>query len=343
MTPVSIALAVYNGQRHIQRQLESLAAQTHQPAELIISDDASTDDTLKIVDAFAKTAPFPVHVHCNDIRLGYRANFIKAASLCRSELIAFCDHDDYWYPHKIAQSLKAFQNPNILLTFHNADVVTEDGNRIGSLINHAAQQPILEPLSSGPWLSALGFSEIIRRSLLSLSYLWAMTLDPNTQGQPMAHDQWFFFLASVFGKIAYLDEPLVEYCQHGSNNCGWKKVSFAGRTRELFRDRPDEYWHLAKVAERRAVVLELAQKDLVGIWAERAAAGCAYYRVVSSIFDKRRTLYAAPNFGDRLNVFCSIMKMDGYTGAQGVGRRGLAVDLLLGVIPTGSLVRSIAG
>ena len=47
-------MATYNGQRFIQKQLDSLAVQTQLPAELVITDDGSTDDTLKIVEAFAK-------------------------------------------------------------------------------------------------------------------------------------------------------------------------------------------------------------------------------------------------------------------------------------------------
>ena len=77
---VSIAMATYNGRKHIQRQLGSLAAQTQLPTELVVTDDCSTDDTIAIVDEFAKGAPFTVKVMRNDARLGYRANFMRAAN-----------------------------------------------------------------------------------------------------------------------------------------------------------------------------------------------------------------------------------------------------------------------
>src|ERR1035438_8052377 len=126
MISVSVAMATYNGQQHIRRQLESLAAQSHIPTELVIVDDRSEDDTQAIIDAFAMTASFPVNVHRNETHLGYRENFMQAASLCRSELIAFCDQDDYWYPHKIVASVKPFSDPEVLLAYHNADVVTDE-------------------------------------------------------------------------------------------------------------------------------------------------------------------------------------------------------------------------
>src|SRR5262249_15697678 len=120
-TSVSIAMATYNGERYTRGQRESFAAQTHAPAELVVTDDTSTDNTVAIVEAFAKTVTFPVRLYRNEMRLGYRANFMHAASLCRSELIAFCDQDDYWYPKKIAASVEPFSDPEVLLVYHNAD------------------------------------------------------------------------------------------------------------------------------------------------------------------------------------------------------------------------------
>lgn len=57
---VSVALATYNGERFLREQLDSLAEQTLLPAELVVSDDGSTDRTVAIVREFAGRAPFPV-------------------------------------------------------------------------------------------------------------------------------------------------------------------------------------------------------------------------------------------------------------------------------------------
>ena len=198
MISVSVAMATYNGQQHIRRQLDSLAAQSQIPAELVITDDRSEDDTVAIIDAFAKTASFPVNVYRNETRLGYRANFMRAASLCRSELIAFCDQDDYWYPHKIAASVKPFSDPEVLLAYHNADVVSDEGKRIGSLAARAAPQPILMPMSSSPWRYALGFTQVFRRSLLRLSDLWPNSLDQHDSSQRAGARSVVFLLGCCF-------------------------------------------------------------------------------------------------------------------------------------------------
>ena len=88
MPSVSIALATHNGEKYLAAQLESLSRQTTLPAELVVTDDASVDRTRDVLGEFAATAPFPVRLHQNETRLGYRANFMRAAALCGSDLIA---------------------------------------------------------------------------------------------------------------------------------------------------------------------------------------------------------------------------------------------------------------
>src|ERR1700719_1618101 len=166
MSSISVAMATYNGQRFIREQLDSLAAQQHLPSELVIADDASSDKTVAIAEQFAKTAPFTVHIYRHDKRLGYRANFMRAAGLCASELIAFCDQDDIWSPRKLALCIEPFRDPAALLAYHNAKVVTEAGERLGSL-DYLASAPMTPALSLCPirWKPApLGFTQVFRRS-----------------------------------------------------------------------------------------------------------------------------------------------------------------------------------
>src|SRR5690349_15385572 len=98
---ISVAMATYNGAPFLPEQLQSLAAQTLPPFELVVCDDGSTDRTIQILREFATSAPFPVRIHENSERLGFGDNFLKAAALCQGDWIAFCDQDDIWLPHKL--------------------------------------------------------------------------------------------------------------------------------------------------------------------------------------------------------------------------------------------------
>jgi glycosyltransferase involved in cell wall biosynthesis len=95
-------MAAYNGEKFLEQQLQSLSKQTRLPAALIVCDDTSSDATADIIKRFSETAPFPVKLVVNEQRLGWRGNFLKSASLCASEYIAFCDQDDIWLPEKLA-------------------------------------------------------------------------------------------------------------------------------------------------------------------------------------------------------------------------------------------------
>jgi len=119
---ISVALASYNGAEYIREQLDSLNAQSYLPYELIITDDGSTDDTLETVNQFIKSALFKVSVIQNEERLGWKDNFLKAASLCSGDLIAFCDQDDLWLPNKLEIMSKEFTNPNVMLATHTLTV-----------------------------------------------------------------------------------------------------------------------------------------------------------------------------------------------------------------------------
>ena len=84
---ISIALASYNGEKYILDQLESFASQSKIPDEVIISDDCSNDNTIKLIKQFAKSAPFRVEIYQNETNLGYAQNFNNALSKTNGDLM----------------------------------------------------------------------------------------------------------------------------------------------------------------------------------------------------------------------------------------------------------------
>src|SRR6266849_2501374 len=98
--------------------------------------------------------------------------------------------------------------------------------------------------------SPLGFTEVFRRSILEFSDLWEISRDFNDLTVPMAHDQWVFSIASVFGKIVYIDKALASYRQHGANLFGWNRPSdFFSDLLYVFTNPSDGVHALQHVAE----------------------------------------------------------------------------------------------
>ncbi|MFT5276204.1 MAG: glycosyltransferase involved in cell wall biosynthesis, partial [Saprospiraceae bacterium] len=130
---ISIALTTYNGAAYLQAQLNSYLVQERLPDELVVCDDVSTDETVTILEAFKKTAPFQVRVIINELNLGFTKNFEKALLNCSGDLVFLSDQDDVWYPEKILVVVKAFlQNPDKYLLIHDGDLVDEN------LVSHGA-------------------------------------------------------------------------------------------------------------------------------------------------------------------------------------------------------------
>ena len=124
---VSIAMATYNGEKYLRKQLDSLINQTYTNLEIIICDDCSSDSTAEILREYAKKDS-RINLFFNEKNLGFKKNFEKAISLCSGEFIALSDQDDIWEAHKIETELNAIGNSDFV--FHDATLIDGDGNSL---------------------------------------------------------------------------------------------------------------------------------------------------------------------------------------------------------------------
>lgn len=214
---ISIALATFNGARFLTEQLASLTQQNYLPFELVVTDDGSTDETLAILESFARVAPFNVMVHRNAQRLGYGMNFLKAASLCSGEVIAFCDQDDFWLPMKLEKLLHVFCHSQADFVVHAAEVTTVD------LVHTGTRYP---DISVDGFFAAHEVNEIFFPGFAIAVSQKFFGMVREIMDQPgfstNAHDQLLCKLATS-GFIRYeLSESLVLYRQHGANLIGYK-------------------------------------------------------------------------------------------------------------------------
>ena len=108
---VSIVLCTYYGTAHLEKQLQSIFAQTLQPFEAVICDDNSKDETLSILESFRDQASFRVRIVVSDHNFGSTRNFDQSPELASGEFLALRPQDDIWFPQKLAklvQVLKEF-------------------------------------------------------------------------------------------------------------------------------------------------------------------------------------------------------------------------------------------
>jgi glycosyltransferase involved in cell wall biosynthesis len=335
---VSVALATYNGAPHLAAQLGDLANQSLPPCELVVCDDGSSDDTLAILSDFADNAPFPVRIHRNPARVGYRRNFVQCAGLCSGDLIAFCDQDDRWSPGKLEIIAARFRDEDTMLVFHNARVLAPTGKSLGEL-RRGDEVQTWEPLTASPWMFALGFTQVFRRSLLQFDPLWPNSIDQNCEGEPLAHDQWYFFLASVIGRIVYLPDLLADYRQHEANTYGWRGIvaSLLSRISDEARNARGAVDHRLAAANSRALTLGQAANGSEDPWRRRLQEGSEMYGQYARRYRLRAGLYEARSYRDRGRVFRQLLSTRAYgRGAWRIGPLGLAMDCLVGLTGIGA-------
>jgi glycosyltransferase involved in cell wall biosynthesis len=146
---ISIAMAVYNGERFIREQLESFVRQTRLPDELVVSDDASTDRSVEIVSEFVKRAPFPVRLLANERNVGCSKNFEHAIEACTGDLIFISDWDDVWHPEKLLSMERVFRaSPTVGVAICDWQVVDENLRPVDG------EARFLKTISRNPWCSA---------------------------------------------------------------------------------------------------------------------------------------------------------------------------------------------
>lgn len=102
---ISILLPTYNSSKYICEAIESLLRQTFKNFELIIINDASTDDTSHILDAY-RNKDSRVIVIKNNLNLKIARSLNKGLQICRSNIIARMDADDWSYPHRLEVQYK---------------------------------------------------------------------------------------------------------------------------------------------------------------------------------------------------------------------------------------------
>lgn len=103
----SVVLATYNGEKFILEQLESIRKQTIKVDEVLISDDGSTDETVRIIENYIDKHNLATnwHITQNEKNKGYAKNFFDTAISASSNFIFFCDQDDIWELDKVEKML----------------------------------------------------------------------------------------------------------------------------------------------------------------------------------------------------------------------------------------------
>lgn len=130
---ISIIVITYNQEKFISKTIESILEQQDiGDIEIIIGDDASTDDTKAILEAYKNKYPNVFNVFSRSSNLGPTKNFYELFKYCNGEYIAVLEGDDYWSdPHKLYKQTNFLEkDKSFIACVHRYKIVDENDNVI---------------------------------------------------------------------------------------------------------------------------------------------------------------------------------------------------------------------
>ncbi len=197
------------------QQIQSLQNQTYQNWKCVISDDGDSEHLVH--DSIGTDVRFSYLK--NPQRLGVYHNIeARLYEVAEGEgLIALCDQDDLWLPHKLEWQLAEFISDDILLVHSDLTAIDATGNILFTSVwrrekratgTSAASHLLRNPVT--------GCTAIFRARLLK----HLLPFPPQGPQPAFFHDAWLALVAPFFGTIRRLDKPTVLYRQHDGNQIG---------------------------------------------------------------------------------------------------------------------------
>lgn len=163
---VSICIPSYNASRFIGETIKSVLDSTYNNLEIIVNDDASTDNTREIVEAFDDER---VRFYQNDTTMGVPGNWNKALEKASGEFVGLLNHDDMYGPFWLSFSVDVFEkHPHIGWVATAFHIIDADGKRLNNVSRFAKTGGISREeafLCTGK-LDGLGPGFIARRKIL---------------------------------------------------------------------------------------------------------------------------------------------------------------------------------
>ena len=209
---VTALVPTHNGSRYIADTLGSLAAQDHPALSIVVSDDASTDDTREVCDAFGADDRFRV-IH-QSRRLGWVGNSNALLARADGDFFFFAPHDDLFAPTYVSRLVEALDaRPDAVLAFADTIAMGESISfaplevREGSRLRRA-----LRFVPDVGFERALAFRGLVRTDALARAGL----LRRSVVGEFDADGRWLFQLALV-GPFVRVAEPLCTKRIHGES------------------------------------------------------------------------------------------------------------------------------
>jgi len=201
---ISVCIATYNGENYIKEQLDSILCQLNLEDEIIISDDGSSDNTLKIIESFDDNRIVLFKNAFRNVAFNFEFLITKASG----DYIFLSDQDDIWYHEKVKEYMNCFRlNPNASLVISDIQIIDKKGIPLNKLFyKNKFTSNLLKNICVNNFIGcAMAFKSGIKKIIL-----------PFPNNIPM-HDWWIGTCCIIYGEINFIDKRLIFYRRHDNN------------------------------------------------------------------------------------------------------------------------------
>ena len=223
---VSVIVPNYNHARFLEQRLKSIYEQTYRTIELIVLDDASTDDSRAVIERLLNDCPFPHRTAFNDVGTGnpFR-QWQRGLSLATGDLVWICESDDFADPGFLAALVPSFAELSVKMALGRIEFCHEDGSPMPGMAGFREQAepgiwhaPICRPAAQ--WFRhAFAMRNIVAN--VGGCVFRRQDIDPalwDRAAQFRIAGDWFIYIHLLGGgKLAYSPDAVAWFRQHSAN------------------------------------------------------------------------------------------------------------------------------
>lgn len=237
---VSICIPTYNGEAYLAEALQSAIQQTYRNIEIVVSDDNSSDETLRIVESFKAKTTVPIHVY-NHQPSGIAANWDNAVRKAQGKYIKFLFQDDLLVPDCVEEMLAQFvTDDEIGLVFSKRKILSEiaDDKWIAKHKSVHKYWKALKPVNEGkdllkdPGLLTQPLNKVGEPSVVMFKKEVFYRVGPFHPELMQKLDYEYWFRIMKYYKVGFVDKELSAFRFHTAQATGGYRKSYAKKRLE---------------------------------------------------------------------------------------------------------------
>lgn len=205
---ISIVLPVYNGEKFLSESIDSILSQTYRDIELIIVNDCSTDNSLKIIEEYMKKDP-RIKLINNTINQKLPKSLNIGFSICKGDYYTWTSDDNIMLPNALEKMLFTLKNKNADLVFSRCAIINKEGEKTGESVLYR------------------DLNEIYYNNIVLASFLYKKEIHLELNGYDtnkfLVEDYDFWLRAYRKFKFTYIPDILYKIRFHGEN-LGFKRL-----------------------------------------------------------------------------------------------------------------------